>query len=175
MSPSVLVVYPHVSFEAAAATFTASARRSTRFTARRRSDSSFVAIAFAMGQPASITALSVPVPLPVPVAGALWPRSRVVGHSRRSGRKSGHGHGHGEDAMYGWGDDTSDWATPGVYKFDAGSAKARSADAERAAAGWPRTYHDEGRPNTQLTDPKKMISSSSKDPLLVAVDVTGSM
>jgi hypothetical protein len=77
--------------------------------------------------------------------------------------------------MYSWGDDTSDWATPGVYKFDAGSAKARDADAERAAASGPRTYHDKGRPNTQLTDPKKMISSASKDPLVVAVDVTGSM
>jgi hypothetical protein len=77
--------------------------------------------------------------------------------------------------MYSWDDDYSDWAKPGAYAYSATSAAARAEEAAKARAAGPRAYADRGQPNTQLTDPKKYISSASKNPLVVAVDVTGSM
>jgi hypothetical protein len=77
--------------------------------------------------------------------------------------------------MYSWGDDTSDWATPGAYAYSESTAAKRSEDARKAKAHGPRTYTDRGGPNEQLTSPKKMITSQSPNPLIVAVDVTGSM
>ena len=77
--------------------------------------------------------------------------------------------------MYSWYDDTSDWARPGSYAYDPSSKTARDAEAEKAAAAGPRTYTDRGQPDPQLTDARKRITSSSKNPLVVAVDVTGSM
>ena len=78
--------------------------------------------------------------------------------------------------MYSWGDDMEDWAKPAAYKFDAKTAVARKADAERSKSEGPRTYTKKGTgPNVQLTDPKKHISTQTKTPLIVAVDVTGSM
>jgi hypothetical protein len=77
--------------------------------------------------------------------------------------------------MYSWDEDLTDWARPGSYKYSSTGAEARAEDAAKARAAGPRTYRDRGQPNTQLTDPKKHISSASKNPLIVAVDVTGSM
>jgi hypothetical protein len=77
--------------------------------------------------------------------------------------------------MYSWYDDTSDWARPGSYAYDPSSKTARDAEAEKAAAAGPRTYTDRGQPDPQLTDARKRIRSSSKNPLVIAVDVTGSM
>ena len=77
--------------------------------------------------------------------------------------------------MYSWYDDTSDWAKPGAYAYDPSSKTARDAEAKKAAAAGPRTYADRGQPDPQLTNPNKRITSSSKNPLVIAVDVTGSM
>ncbi|MCK6587827.1 MAG: zinc ribbon domain-containing protein [Polyangiaceae bacterium] len=77
--------------------------------------------------------------------------------------------------MYSWGDDTSDWAKPGTYAYSEKNKAARAKDAEKAKAEGPRTYTDRGGPNEQLTNPKKMLTSQSPNPLIVAVDVTGSM
>lgn len=77
--------------------------------------------------------------------------------------------------MYSWYDDTSDWAKPGAYAYDPSSKDKRNAEAKRAAAAGPRTYTSTGQPNTQLTDPKKRITTKSKNPLIIGVDVTGSM
>jgi hypothetical protein len=77
--------------------------------------------------------------------------------------------------MYSWYDDTSDWATPGAYAYDDKTKVARDAEAVKARAAGPRTYTSAGQPNFQLVDPKKRIVSQSKHPLVVAVDVTGSM
>src|ERR1044071_5649730 len=77
--------------------------------------------------------------------------------------------------MYSWGDDTSDWAKPGTYSYSEKTAKAREDDAKKAKSHGPRAYADRGGRNEQYTSPKKMIKSASPNPLLVAVDVTGSM
>lgn len=77
--------------------------------------------------------------------------------------------------MYSWYDDTSDWAKPGAYVYDPSSKSARDAEAARAASAGPRAYSTAGQPDMQLVDPKKRIHSGSKNPLVVAVDVTGSM
>jgi len=77
--------------------------------------------------------------------------------------------------MYSWYDDTSDWKSPGAYVYDPASRSAREVEAERAAAAGPRTYTASSGPDAQLVDPKKRIHSASKNPLIVAVDVTGSM
>jgi ribosomal protein S27AE len=77
--------------------------------------------------------------------------------------------------MYSWGDDTSDWAKPGTYAYAPAKKAERDAAAEKSKAFGPRTYTTRGGPNEQLTSPKKRIQSQSKNPLLIAVDVTGSM
>lgn len=77
--------------------------------------------------------------------------------------------------MYSWGDDTSDWAKPGTYSYSGGTAAARAVDSKKAKEHGPRTYTAVAGPNEQLTSPKKMIRSESPNPLLIAVDVTGSM
>lgn len=77
--------------------------------------------------------------------------------------------------MYSWYDDTSDWAKPGSYAYDPATKKARDEEAKKAAAAGPRTYSNTGQPDTQIVDPKKRIVSRSKNPLIIAVDVTGSM
>lgn len=77
--------------------------------------------------------------------------------------------------MYSWGDDTSDWAKPGTYGYGAGTAPMRAEAALKSKEHGPRAYSVGNGPNEQLTSPLKEISSSSPNPLLVAVDVTGSM
>ena len=77
--------------------------------------------------------------------------------------------------MYSWYDDTSDWAKPGTYKYDEGTKEARDAEAIKARAAGPRTYTNAGQPDTTYVDATKHITSKSKNPLVVAVDVTGSM
>lgn len=77
--------------------------------------------------------------------------------------------------MYSWGDDTSDWATPGAYAYSEATKAKRAEDEKKAKAHGPRTYADRGGPNEQLTSPKKVLTSQSPNPLIVAVDVTGSM
>src|SRR5688500_10959569 len=77
--------------------------------------------------------------------------------------------------MYSWGDDTSDWATPGAYAYSGATKAARDDDATKSKAHGPRTYQGRGAPNEQFTSAKKMLTSQSPHPLIVAVDVTGSM
>lgn len=78
--------------------------------------------------------------------------------------------------MYSWGADTDDWAKPGAYSFDSARKAAMDKDAKAAAAKGGRTYLNRSAPEASLVDPRgKRISSQSENPVLVAVDVTGSM
>ena len=75
--------------------------------------------------------------------------------------------------MYSWDGDTSDWYGKGKYKYGKGGAAARAESAKRAAASGPRTYGSRRGPNEKVIDPGKIVLSESKNPLIVAVDVTG--
>ena len=77
--------------------------------------------------------------------------------------------------MYSWDEDTSKWYGTGKYAYSPVAASMRSAIAERARAAGPRTYDRKVGPNEKIVDPKKRISTESKNPLIIAVDVTGSM
>ncbi len=77
--------------------------------------------------------------------------------------------------MYTWDEDTSKWYGKGKYRYGPGGAAKRGAAAERAKASGPRTYEGKSGPNEKIIDPQKHISSESSNPLIVAVDVTGSM
>jgi len=77
--------------------------------------------------------------------------------------------------MYGWDEDPSTWYGKGRYSFEEATAHRREADAGRARAEGPRSYGRKSAPDPQRTDPKKKIRSHSENPLIVAVDVTGSM
>lgn len=79
--------------------------------------------------------------------------------------------------MYCWGDDVSDWNDPGAYAFT-GSTQAQQARAQAAQASKDRggrTYLKRQAPNLDLATPRKTIVSRSAHPIVVAVDVTGSM
>lgn len=77
--------------------------------------------------------------------------------------------------MYSWGDDTSDWYGSGSYRFGDTGKEARSKAAAAAAAAGPRSYAHRSAPKPAMIDPHKKIKSDSFHPLIVAVDVTGSM
>ena len=77
--------------------------------------------------------------------------------------------------MYSWGSGTEDWARPGAYRWDEERSAARGADAAAAAARGGRAYGRRTRPDAEVTDPRKRIVTASANPLIVAVDVTGSM
>lgn len=77
--------------------------------------------------------------------------------------------------MYSWGDDTDDWAKPGTYKFDESTKVVRDEASRKAAESGPRTYHKGKGPVEQMVSPAKRILSTSTTPVVVAVDVTGSM
>lgn len=77
--------------------------------------------------------------------------------------------------MYSWDEDTSSWYGSGKYKYKGEGAEKRARAAERAAAYGPRTYDRRREPIEGVVDPKKIIRTESKNPLLIAVDVTGSM
>lgn len=77
--------------------------------------------------------------------------------------------------MYSWDEDTSTWYGEGTYRYSAKGAAKRKAAAEREAARGPRTYERKGAPNEKIIDPRKHVSTRSTNPLIVAVDVTGSM
>ncbi|MBI4918687.1 hypothetical protein HY837_02065 [archaeon] len=78
--------------------------------------------------------------------------------------------------MYSWGDDTYTWKNPGAYNF--GSARRAYLDSLKnsSTAKGARSYAVKSGPDMKLVDPKaKNISSDSKNPIIIAVDVTGSM
>ena len=77
--------------------------------------------------------------------------------------------------MYSWDEDTSSWYGDASYSYSKGGSSLRSAAASRAKASGPRTYKKSVGPNAKIIDPKKHISTESKNPLIIAVDVTGSM
>jgi hypothetical protein len=77
--------------------------------------------------------------------------------------------------MYAWSDDTSDWYGAAAYSFGEGGKDAREEAARRAAAAGPRAYGAHHSPNPAIVDPRKRIRTGSKNPIVVAVDVTGSM
>ena len=77
--------------------------------------------------------------------------------------------------MYSWDEDTSSWYGSGTYAFGERGADMRKQAASRAAASGPRTYEKKAGPNEAIVDPRKHVRSDSKNPLIIAVDVTGSM
>lgn len=77
--------------------------------------------------------------------------------------------------MYSWDEDTSDWYGSAKYAYKPAASAKRGEAAERARAAGPRTYGGKSGPNEKIIDPRKRIRSESKNPLIVAVDVTGSM
>jgi hypothetical protein len=77
--------------------------------------------------------------------------------------------------MYSWGEDTSDWYGSASYSYTGDGKDRREEAARRAAASGPRTYDRKSGPNITMVDPHKRISTESHNPLIVAVDVTGSM
>jgi hypothetical protein len=77
--------------------------------------------------------------------------------------------------MYTWNEDTSEWYGTGKYNFRTAAAPLREDAAERAKAHGPRSYEKKAGPNEKITSPAKHIHSKSKNPIIVAIDVTGSM
>lgn len=80
--------------------------------------------------------------------------------------------------MYCWGDDMSDWARPSAYTYK-GSKKAkksRSKAADASAQRGGRRFLQRREPDLDRVSPHgKVISTESTNPIVVAVDVTGSM
>ncbi|MCB0197076.1 MAG: zinc ribbon domain-containing protein [Anaerolineae bacterium] len=77
--------------------------------------------------------------------------------------------------MYSWDEDTSSWYGDAAYRYSPTGSTTRKEAAERAKASGPRTYDRKQGPNEKIIDPSKHIRSESTNPLIVAVDVTGSM
>jgi hypothetical protein len=78
--------------------------------------------------------------------------------------------------MYAWGDDTSTWRGSKSYDFD--SARSPYLDKLKSDADvkGPRSYLSGSKPDMKLVDPKdKCLYTESKNPIVVGVDVTGSM
>lgn len=76
--------------------------------------------------------------------------------------------------MYTWDDSMEDWARPGAYRFDSARRDHRESAARASAASGGRVYVVDG-PDESIVDPRKHILTRSSTPLVVAVDVTGSM
>lgn len=77
--------------------------------------------------------------------------------------------------MYTWDEDTSSWFGAAAYSYSAKGGTLRAAAAERAAASGPRTYAEKVGPNEKIVTPSKHIQTESQNPLIIAIDVTGSM
>ncbi|MGE5072217.1 MAG: hypothetical protein ACM3MF_02230 [Anaerolineae bacterium] len=78
--------------------------------------------------------------------------------------------------MYSWDEDTSKWYGLGFYVYaPAAPSSARAIAAERGKAAGPRTYAATAGPNEKIIEAHKHIRSESKNPMIIAVDVTGSM
>jgi len=77
--------------------------------------------------------------------------------------------------MYSWDEDTSGWHGGSSYKYSGRGAERRKRASERAKASGPRTYQAKRGPNEKLIDPKKTVRSESANPVIIGVDVTGSM
>ena len=79
--------------------------------------------------------------------------------------------------MYCWGDDVSDWQDPKAYTYTGSpqAKQARDQAAKESKDKGGRTYLKRQCPNQDLATPRKTIGSLSRNPIVVAVDVTGSM
>jgi hypothetical protein len=77
--------------------------------------------------------------------------------------------------MYSWGDGIDDWARPGGYSFDEARKAAHEHYAFLTGARGGRTYQTKYGPNEEVTTPKKTIFTKSPNPVVCAIDVTGSM
>lgn len=77
--------------------------------------------------------------------------------------------------MYSWDEDTSGWYGAAKYSYGTRGADKRKAAATRAKAHGPRTYEKKRGPNEKIIDPRKTIRTETANPLIIAVDVTGSM
>lgn len=77
--------------------------------------------------------------------------------------------------MYAWGGDTRDWRGSGTYDYGSARAKYDKTAADAGLTG-SRDYSRKRAPDMKLVDPRgKVISSDSTDPIIIGVDVTGSM
>lgn len=77
--------------------------------------------------------------------------------------------------MYSWDADTSSWYGKSTYAYGKRGADKRADAAERAKSHGPRTYETKNAANEAITTPQKHISTQSKNPVIIAIDVTGSM
>ena len=77
--------------------------------------------------------------------------------------------------MYSWNEDTSSWYGKKKYRYGTRGAEKRRVAAKRAEVHGPRTYKRGAGPNEKIVDPSKHIRTDSGNPLIIAVDVTGSM
>jgi len=77
--------------------------------------------------------------------------------------------------MYSWNEDTSSWYGEAKYRYKGKGAAKRRESAERAKAHGPRSYESNKGPNEKIIDAHKHIRTESSNPLIVAIDVTGSM
>jgi hypothetical protein len=78
--------------------------------------------------------------------------------------------------MYAWGPNTGSWRGKRSYKFDSAKAPYLDKLAADASVRGPRSYLRRGEPDMNLVDPRgKTVSSDSENPLVVGIDVTGSM
>lgn len=77
--------------------------------------------------------------------------------------------------MYSWGDDTSTWRGPGSYDY--GSARRGYLDTlkDASVAKGSRSYATRTAPDEMVDTLDKTIESESKNPIVIAIDVTGSM
>lgn len=77
--------------------------------------------------------------------------------------------------MYSWDEDTSSWYGTKGYKYGTTGSEKRRAAAAKAAAAPARTFGAKGGPNEKVITPQKRITTKSENPLIIAIDVTGSM
>ncbi len=78
--------------------------------------------------------------------------------------------------MYGWGPSTADWKKPGGYAFDSARAPYLDRLASASAAKGGRNYSKPIGPNLTLVGASdKIIRTDSENPIVIGIDVTGSM
>jgi hypothetical protein len=77
--------------------------------------------------------------------------------------------------MYSWDGDTSGWYGSGKYAYSPAGSAERDEAARRSALAGGRTYERRSGPNETMVDARRRLRSESRNPLVVAVDVTGSM
>jgi hypothetical protein len=78
--------------------------------------------------------------------------------------------------MYGWGSDTTSWKGPKKYEYDSARSPYLDKLGSSSKAKGPRSYMSRSSPDMDLVNPRgKNITSDSENPIILGVDVTGSM